>query len=159
MTPSWNENLLTVDRTTLPQAMLDTAKAHLRVTHTRDDSLIAAYLAQAIDTVERQSNINVNPATFALQPPNAYPCPCVPYSSAGQPPGTARLPLPVNNVSAFTLVDGDGADQAASYSIEQADLGGSATSYLVGPAIPATTPTSAVIAQGGVVAGIAGPTR
>lgn len=124
-------NCLSVDRTTLPQAMTDLAKAHLRVYHARDDTLIGVYLAQAIDEVERRCNINLVPATFALDVPALVLVPCRTY------PAQARWALPVNNVQAITLEDADGTDQSDAYAIEQADLGGSASSYLVGPPIPA----------------------
>ena len=126
-------NALNVDRTTLPAALLDTAKLHLRVYHTRDDALIAQYLAMAIDEVERRCNINLNPAVFALEPVTLTPGPYAGW------PGLARYALPVNNVHAFTLDDADGEDMADSYTIEQADLGGSAGAYLVGVPLVART--------------------
>lgn len=121
---------LAVDRTALPTDLLDLAKEHLRVRHVRDDVLIGVYLAQAIDAVERRCNINLNPATFSL---DVYGCCCLPCVGW---PAMARLALPVNNVQTFTLEDSQGIDQAADYAIEQADLGGSAGAYLVGPAVP-----------------------
>jgi Phage gp6-like head-tail connector protein len=133
-------NLISVNRTTLPAAMLDLAKSHIRVRHDRDDALITQYLAQAIEAVERSCSINLNPAVFALDifrlvpplVPGLYPC----YGSSLPP---MRLALPVNNVTAFTLDDADGVDQSADYTIEQADGGGSAASYLVGPRLQSTS--------------------
>jgi uncharacterized phiE125 gp8 family phage protein len=138
------ENCLSVDRTALPTALLDLAKSHLRVRHTRDDVLIGVYLGQALDAVERMCNINLNPSTFALGLERCVLVPCADW------PASMRLVLPVNNVTAFTLVDGEGVDQAGNYTIEQADLGGSASSYLVGPAIPAATPGWTMTADCGV---------
>jgi len=123
-------NQLSVDRVALPTALLDLAKEALRVRHDRDDVLIGVYLGQAIDLVERQGNININPATFALDLAQLVFVPCAGW------PAQMRLALPVNNVTAFTLEDSAGVDQAANYAIEQADLGGSASSYLVGAPIP-----------------------
>jgi hypothetical protein len=120
-------NLVSVDRLTLPTAMLATAKEHLRVRHDRDDALITQYLAMAISAVERRCNINVNPAVYALDAATLASGVCAGW------PAVARYALPVNNVVAFTLEDADGVDQAVPYAIEQADLGGSATAYLVGP--------------------------
>jgi hypothetical protein len=136
-------NAQTVDRTTLPTALLDLAKSHLRVRHTRDDTLIGVYIGQAIDEVERRCNINLNPAVFEIDvyalPCCAFPLtlPCVGW------PAVARLALPVNNVHAFTLTDPDGVDQSDAYVIEQADLGGSAGAYLVGPALATAPPAAA----------------
>lgn len=122
---------LSVDRAALPTAMLDLAKAHLRVRHDRDDTLVGVYIAQAIDEVERRCNINLNPAVFALDVYACVPMPCIGW------PAVARLALPVNNIASFTLEDAEGIDQAGPYVIEQADLGGSAGAYLVGPVVPA----------------------
>lgn len=122
---------LSVDRTALPMALLDLAKSHLRVRHDRDDTLVGVYIAQAVDEVERRCNINLNPATFALDLYALGPSTCAGW------PVLARQALPVNNVQSFTLEDADGLDQSAPYAIEQADLGGSASAYLVGPAVPA----------------------
>jgi uncharacterized phiE125 gp8 family phage protein len=128
-------NLLTVDRAALPAALLSLAKDHCRVRHTRDDALIRQYIAQAIDAIERRCSINLNPATFALDLyVRAWPL-CATAPAYVVPP--MRWPLPVNNVLSFTLVDTNDVDQSAPYTIEQADIGGSAAAYLVGPNIPA----------------------
>jgi hypothetical protein len=130
-------NLLSVDRAALPDALLDVAKDHLRVRHDRDDTLIRMYVAQAIDVVERKGSINLNPSTFAIDP-CALPGVAWP-AQLWMPAGTmgVRLSLPVNNVEAFTVTDADGVDQSDAYEVEQADLGGSAQAYLVGPTIAA----------------------
>jgi uncharacterized phiE125 gp8 family phage protein len=123
-------NAISVDRTTLPAALLAIAKEHLRVRHTRDDLLITQYIAQAIDAVERRCSINLNPAVYALDPCTLDAAwPCITRS------GAARLLLPVNNVQSFTLEDADNADQSVGYTIEQADMGGAFSAYLVGPPI------------------------
>jgi hypothetical protein len=126
-------NLVSVDRLTLPAAMLATAKEHLRVRHDRDDGLITQHLAMAISAVERRCNINVNPAVYALDAPALALAPLRPSTALLWPcAASPRYALPVNNVVGFTLLDADGVDQSAGYAIEQADLGGSAAAYLVG---------------------------
>lgn len=117
---------LSVDRAALPAALLDIAKSHLRVRHDRDDLLIGQHLAMAIDQVERRCNINLNPAVFTIDPLAVTSWP------VGWWPANTRYVLPVNNVHDFTLLDGEGVDQSDGYAIEQADLGGSASAYLVG---------------------------
>jgi Phage gp6-like head-tail connector protein len=118
-------NQTSVDRTSLPAALLDLAKSHLRVRHTRDDALILQYLAQAIEQVERRCSINLNPASVIIVP--AEDC-CTPWSA----PPVMRWRLPVNNVQTFTLLDADGVDHANDYGVEQADLNGAHAAYLVG---------------------------
>jgi uncharacterized phiE125 gp8 family phage protein len=122
-------NCLDVDRSSLPAALLDLAKQHLRVRHSRDDLLIQTYVGQAIDAIERRCSINLNPADFELEVHHldAMPCEALPEHM--------QLALPVNNVRTFTLTDGDGVDQSVSYAIEQSDLGGSGQAWLVGPPI------------------------
>jgi uncharacterized phiE125 gp8 family phage protein len=117
---------LSIDRQALPAAMLGTAKAHARVDHARDDTLISQYLAQAIDEVERHCSINVNPASYevaldTLTAPCTWPA-----------PNAWRVRLPVNNVEGFTLFDAGGVDLSDQVTIEQADIGGAYPAYLVG---------------------------
>jgi uncharacterized phiE125 gp8 family phage protein len=124
-------NQLSVDRATLPAAMLDLAKTHLRVSHARDDALITSYLAMALATVERRCSINLNEATFDIDLHHLETTCCKPV------PTHVRIALPVNNVDTFTVIDGGGADQSADYVVEQSDIDGTGTAYLVGPPITA----------------------
>lgn len=120
-------NRITVDRTALPLLLLPKAKAQARVEHTRDDELITDQLAQAINAVERRCNININPAQYSL-----LSCELgLWYAHAGS---AIRGPLPVNNVlQIVSLAPPGGADQAADYTIVQAEYGGNAAAYLSGP--------------------------
>lgn len=122
-------NCLDVDRSSLPAALLELAKSHQRVRHGRDDLLIQTYLAQALEVVERRCSINLNPADFEIEVHHLQAVPCA------VPPPHVRLVLPVNNVRTFTLADAEGVDQSLNYTVEQADLGGTAAAYLVGPAM------------------------
>jgi len=123
-------NLLLVDRTTLPTALLPQAKEHMRVRHIRDDTLITTYLAMGIAAVERRCNIKLNPATYAVDGFELR------LDACNHSTNRYRYRLPVNNVSAISdLIQSGGADQAASYSVEQSDAGGSGNSYIVGPSL------------------------
>jgi uncharacterized phiE125 gp8 family phage protein len=132
-----------VDRETLPDALLDLAKSHARVSHTRDDALITQYVAQAIDQVERRCSINLNPASYTVVLDVLAPC-------AVLPTGPVRVRLPVNNVGEFLVLDADASDVSAGYTVEQADLGGALPAYLVGAA--PTVPGWQLQAQVGVEA-------
>lgn len=56
-----------IDRTTLPAAMLNDVKAQMRVEHNRDDALITKHIARAIDYVERYCDICIFEAQYMLR--------------------------------------------------------------------------------------------
>jgi hypothetical protein len=123
-------NLITVDRTTLPAALLLQAKEHMRVRHDRDDTLIATYLSMGIAAVERRANINLNPTEFEI---DGYE---LRLDSCNHAANAYRYRLPVNNAYELTAIAQDGgADVAASYTISQSDAGGSGNSYINGPTL------------------------
>jgi uncharacterized phiE125 gp8 family phage protein len=77
MTPDW---------TTLPAALLPTAKQHMRVDFTDDDEIITNYLQFAISYFENQTGLAVFGSTVAWLPNVAtgasqYQCPAQPVSS------------------------------------------------------------------------------
>jgi uncharacterized phiE125 gp8 family phage protein len=57
-----------LDLDVLPDALLDLAKAHMRVSTTDDDALIKSKLKGAISWFERITNVTVNPVTYAWTP-------------------------------------------------------------------------------------------
>jgi uncharacterized phiE125 gp8 family phage protein len=119
-------NRTAIDRTTLPAAMVDMAKAEMRVRHSRDDALIAEDVQKAIDMVERRSNCKFFAATYEISAAGLFG-----YAWGGVAP-MVRYPLPVNNVvSIASFVDGT-TDLAPGYKVESPDLGGNGQSYLVG---------------------------
>jgi hypothetical protein len=122
--------LLTVDRDALPALLLPEVKAQMRVRHARDDGLISTHIAMAISAVERKGNVSINPAEYEIAIHHLRGC-AYPGSSE-----SVRWRLPVNNATEIvSLKDAAGVDAAAAYSLEQADQGGNADSYLVGPPI------------------------
>ena len=60
-----------IDREALPDALLDTAKTHMRVEFTRDDDYIKLCIARAIDFFERITELTVTPQTWAWTPSDA----------------------------------------------------------------------------------------
>ena len=123
-------NLITVDRTTLPAALLIEAKEHMRVRHARDDSLISTYLGMAIAAVERRCNIRLNPATYEIDGFELR------LESCSHAENRFAYRLPVNNVQAITdLIQSGGPDQAAQYTVTQSDAGGSGNSFITGPSL------------------------
>lgn len=83
-----------IDYLTLPTALLDVAKQHLRVDFDDDDQIITRYIASAIDHLEQFSGWRINPASVAWSPvltdAYAYATPLKPIGShtvmAGDPP-------------------------------------------------------------------------
>jgi hypothetical protein len=120
--------LLTVDRDALPALLLPDVKEQMRVRHTRDDVLISTHIAMAISAVERKANVSINPAEYEIRIHHLRAC-----AHPGAPE-SVRWRLPVNNATEIvSLTDAGAVDAAAYYSLEQADQGGNADSYLVGP--------------------------
>jgi uncharacterized phiE125 gp8 family phage protein len=57
-----------IDRDALPEALLSTAKTHMRVEFTRDDEYITLCLKRAIDFFERTTGMNVFSAEYDWYP-------------------------------------------------------------------------------------------
>jgi uncharacterized phiE125 gp8 family phage protein len=100
----------TIDRTILPADLLDTAKAHIRVEHDRDDAQIEKMIARAVDAFERLSEFKVNPQTWTWAPSSLTAWRTLPAGGTG-------WRIPVQPVSGFTAVDADAQDVAASFAI------------------------------------------
>jgi len=132
------KNRTTIDRTTLPTALLPLAKEHARVRHARDDALLTSLVADAIDVVERRCSINVFAATYSLRLDACR------QETASDGSGLTRYAFPVNNVNTATVSDGAAVDQSAAYTVEQADYGGAGEAWMVGPAISGTGWTAVV---------------
>jgi hypothetical protein len=128
-------DLVTIDRTTLPEALVALAKSQSRITTTLDDAYVTELLGQAIDDVERLANSNLFDATYtATVDPQIWcpwwcPAPGFTWNTADQ----VAVTLPVNNVRSFTAVDADSNDLSASYSITQTEPGGVGRTLLWGP--------------------------
>ncbi|MEM9169946.1 MAG: head-tail connector protein [Pseudomonadota bacterium] len=85
---------------------LDAVKAHLRVTHTDEDTLITSYLSAARRTVEARAGLGVMTQTWRL-------------TLDGQPAGPIRLPLsPVASVLAVSVEAVGGAQTLAAEAYE-----------------------------------------
>jgi hypothetical protein len=121
---------LSVERTALPDALLDRIKAHLRVEFTRDDALIHTYTAAAINLVEMKCNVSLNPAEYVVTG-DELRASGTRWGFRGAQP---RWTLPVNNVRDFTLLessDADAGDLSLEFELWSPDFGGGAASYLV----------------------------
>jgi hypothetical protein len=122
---------LDVSYAPLPAALLDSIKAHLRVEHDRDDTLIRAYISAAIGICERKCNVSLNPAEYMVTLDELRPR--GPKLWAG---GTWRHSwlLPLNNVREFELLDSATPpnDLSANFELWNADPGGNGSSYLLG---------------------------
>lgn len=121
----------TIDLATLPAAFLPLAKSHARIDHDRDDSTATEYLAQAIDDVERLANVTIFDRTIEGTLDGLGMC----YRPTD---ASARLwtAMPFNNVRSFTATAPDATDVSPAWSLQQADPGGAATTWLGAP--PAT---------------------
>jgi uncharacterized phiE125 gp8 family phage protein len=135
----------TIDRTTLPAALVPLAKAQAKVEHARDDVLIAEHLAQAIDDVERVTNATLFERTITTDAVDLVGWPLYAWAT----PGSGNwIGLPFNNVSAFVATDADGLDVSSGYRVRQADIGGVGTAWLQGPTTVATPPITFAITAG-----------
>jgi uncharacterized phiE125 gp8 family phage protein len=97
----------TPDWTTLPAALLDMAKQHLRVDHSVEDALITDKLAQSIGLLEHVWGLSIFSAAVDWQPDLAT--------------GAASYQCPLQPVSAFTVVV-DAVDVSSEYALESASL-------------------------------------
>jgi hypothetical protein len=94
---------IAIDRTTLVEYMLPSAKQHMRVEFDRDDDFIKLVLARAIDFFERFTGFSVFAATYQWRP-----------ETSQLKPGVG-VPIPVQPVSAWTILDNDGLDVTVDY--------------------------------------------
>lgn len=94
-----------VDRATLPDAMLPMFKTHCRVTFADDDDYLKLCLKRSLDLFERHAGWFVFGSTVEWQPVNL---PSV---------GVTRLPLPVQPVTTFVVLDSAAIDVSIDYRI------------------------------------------
>lgn len=94
-----------VDRATLPTDMLPMFKTHCRVTFNDDDDYLKLCLVRAIDLFERHAGWYVFETTVEWTP--------VDLPTAG----VKKLPLPVQPVTVFVVLDSVGTDVTADYRI------------------------------------------
>jgi uncharacterized phiE125 gp8 family phage protein len=118
---------LSIDRTTLPQAMLSLAKQQMRVDHDEDDQIIVHKLAHAINLVELVTSFSVSKAVWTWTP--------------GVLNGESEQ-IPVMRVSSWTAKDGNGVDITSSYALEgDINPDSIALQYLTGPTGSTVEPT------------------
>lgn len=105
---------------------LTEAKAHLYVTHTDDDTLIAAYISAARDDAEHRLGRLLIDQTWEL--------------SLGAFPSVIVMPVPIASVTSIKYIDTDGVEQTldpATYQVDTAALPG-----VVAPAYGAAWPST-----------------
>lgn len=112
-----------LDADVMPAAWLELAKAQMRVKFTDDDPLIRAYIAQAIEWLEVNADLCVNPQnwewSFGHVNMAQRACACDWWY------GGAPMHLPKRPVSSFTIKDGTDADVSAYWqTIRQQDATG-----------------------------------
>ena len=103
-----SHSITSIDRTTLPEALLPLAKAHMRVTFTDDDEVITKYLQFAIAYFEQFSGWRVFGADVAWSP----------VSSASAAASCYRCP--VQPVESFTVMSA-AVDVSSQYALEKGD--------------------------------------
>lgn len=94
-----------IDQTTLPAAMLDMTKKHLRIDFTDDDASITDYLAWTIGYIEHFTGLRIFGTSVDFLPVGGY----------------SRTLCPVRPVSSFTAADASG-DVTADYFLESGNL-------------------------------------
>jgi uncharacterized phiE125 gp8 family phage protein len=94
-----------VDTTTLPAAMLQMTKSHLRVDVDEDNAAITEYLAWAIDYASKFWELQIFAAAVAFKPDG----------------GATSYACPVRPVSTFTAADAGG-DVSVDYLLQSASL-------------------------------------
>lgn len=106
-------DIVTRDMTTLPTALLDTAKKHMRVNFTDDDALIQGYVAAAIEYFEVFSGLTIFDSEAGWTPDAAFDH----WDAANQ---AVRCPIqPIRE----WVADDDGTDVTANYAITGATSG------------------------------------
>lgn len=115
-----------IDRTTLPAALLVLAKAHMRIDFADDDALITQKLAASIDLFERLTGYGVFAADWEWSPSasDAVPPGGALAEGCNRCAGAAGLlgsgpyaVVPVMRVSGFTATNDADDDIAASYAL------------------------------------------
>lgn len=127
---------ITVDTSTLPAALLEPVKEHLRVRHTRDDALITGFIAAALGLLERKCNVSLFAASYLATADELRGGVALPW------PKQPAYTLPLNNVHTVTVTDDaePPVDQSDNFSVWNPDFGGSGSSWLVGVAGLRITP-------------------
>jgi hypothetical protein len=105
-----------IDRDTLPEAMLDLAKMNMRVEFTRDDDYITLCVKRAIDFFERATGMTVFGAQYDWEPR-------IGVTANGQ----TLYALPFQPEPTFTVADAGGVNISDQFSI--VSLGGSPDEY------------------------------
>lgn len=134
-----------VDRDVLPDALLDGMKAHIRVEHARDDVLLRTYTAAAIGLVESRCNVSINPAAYVVTGDELQASAPRWLAGLGMRPCWV---LPRNNVQTMVVLDSadaGAADISDQFELWNPELGGSASSYLVGLGTPPACPPAAAM--------------
>ncbi|THK37618.1 hypothetical protein EHS39_13340 [Ensifer sp. MPMI2T] len=98
------QRVTSVDRTTIPTALLPAFKTHCRVEFTRDDQYLTQALVRAFDVFERLTEFHVFAVAYDWQPD--WP--------AG---GTEKIEIPMQPVEDFVVTDGEGTDVSSDYEI------------------------------------------
>lgn len=124
-----------IDRVTLPQAMLTLAKLHMRVTFDDDDQIIVHKLSHAINLFELLTQFSVSKAVYTWTPGVIGG-----LDSLGAPVETAKCP--VMRVGSFTAKDDAQVDISANYELYGDTMPDSiAPQYLLGPSGSNVSPT------------------
>jgi uncharacterized phiE125 gp8 family phage protein len=99
-----------IDRTTLPAALLPTVKDHCRVTFADDDNILKVYTSVAVAQLEKVWG-------FPMYAVSGVWLPEVPTLVADMPDGVPpyKLPTPITPASSFTSKDADGVDNTAAF--------------------------------------------
>jgi hypothetical protein len=104
-----------IDRTTLPAALLPLAKQQMRVTFTDDDSLITFKLQHAIDLFERLTGYAVYRASWTWAPGTDEWI--KPETAPADLTGSSWAPVPVMRTTAFAVKDSSNVDVSASFAV------------------------------------------
>ena len=109
-----------VDYDRLPDALLVTAKQHMRIDGDRDDEFILSVLKRAIGRFEDKNGATLNKATWKWTPAQTEFC-------------SGRARVPVTPVTSFTAALADDTVVTADYAITSESVTGVPILYLVGP--------------------------
>lgn len=96
-----------IDYATLAEAMLPSAKAHMRVDFDDDDESILQYLAWAMGLVEQATGQQIGTAIVSWTPDGFF--------NGFNTVMLAQYPFPVQPVASFTVSDSDGVDTSSQY--------------------------------------------
>lgn len=110
------------DTTSLPSALLERVKAHLRVAHCEDDELVQDMIAAVIEVMEAQDDCSIFATTYKWTPD------AIEFGCSGN-----LAQVPVSPVGLWTAAaDPAATDVTASYSLYTNGVFGAAQYYLSG---------------------------